>query len=275
MPFRSPFSLTPWVRRLLIANAVVYLLTITVFTGSWFFDLFVFRPATADIRPWTFFSYMFVHAGFLHLAFNMLMVFFFGPAVEDRMGGWAFLRYYLWCGLGGAVLSFVIMLFTPVGAIQGSSAAALGVALAFAFHWPDTPVYVFPLPVPVKVKWLVLFLFAMDVLLGMGGARDGVAHFAHVGGFLFGFAYLKGEQLLATRSRVVAPRRSEVRVLARPSGEIARAARAEQHSARAQGEAIQREMDRVLDKISASGLGSLTPAERRFLLETSQQLKRE
>src|SRR5687768_8333467 len=100
MPFRS--SLTPWVRRLLIANAVVYLLTITVFTGPWFFDLFAFRPSAADVQPWTFITYMFVHGGFLHLFFTMLMVFFFGPAVEDRMGSAAFLRYYLLCGLGGA-----------------------------------------------------------------------------------------------------------------------------------------------------------------------------
>src|SRR5262245_35890551 len=145
MPFRSPFSLTPWVRRILVANAVAYLLTITVFTGPWFYDLFAFRPSAADVHPWTFLTYMFVHAGFLHLAFNMLMVFFFGPAVEDRMGGWPFVRYYALCGLGGAVLSFVLMLFTPVGAVLGASAAALGVALAFAFYWPETPVYVFPL----------------------------------------------------------------------------------------------------------------------------------
>lgn len=275
MPFRSPFSLTPWVRRLLIANAVVYLLTITVFTGSWFADLFAFRPDAADVRPWTFLTYMFVHGGFLHLAFNMLMVFFFGPAVEDRMGGWAFVRYYALCGLGGAVLSFLLMLFTPIGVVLGSSAAALGVALAFAFYWPDTPVYVFPLPVPVKVKWLVAFLFGIDLLYGVGGARDGVAHFAHVGGFVFGFAYLKTEQALATRSRPVLSKRSEVRVLARPSGEVARASRAEQSSSRAQSDALQREMDRVLDKISASGLDSLTPAERRFLYETAKQMKRE
>jgi membrane associated rhomboid family serine protease len=275
MPFRSPFSLTPWVRRLLIANAVVYLLTITVFTGAWFDQLFAFRPEAADVQPWTFITYMFVHGGFLHLAFNLLMIFFFGPAVEDRMGGAAFLRYYLLCGLGGAALSFVLMLVTPIGAVMGSSAAALGVALAFAFHWPDTPVYVFPLPVPVKVKWLVVFLFAMDLLYGMGGARDGIAHFAHVGGFLFGFAYLKTEQVLASKSRPVLPRRNEARVLARQSGEVARASRAQQPSARSQSDAVQREMDRVLDKISASGLASLTAAEKRFLYEASRQMKRE
>ncbi|MSR06282.1 MAG: rhomboid family intramembrane serine protease [Gemmatimonadetes bacterium] len=275
MPFRSPFSLTPWVRRILIANAVVYLLTITVFTGPWFFELFAFRPATADVQPWTFITYMFVHGGFLHLAFNLLMIFFFGPSVEERMGGGAFLRYYLLCGLGGAAVSFLLMLFVAgVGPVVGASAAALGVALAFAFYWPDAPVYLVPLPMPVKVKWLVLFLFGMDLLLGVSGARDGVAHFAHIGGFLFGFAYLKTQQLLASRVRPALPRRSEVRVLARPASEGARA-RVDHCSTRSQADSVQREMDRVLDKISASGLNSLTAAERRFLYDTSKQMKRE
>src|SRR4026208_1284148 len=93
-PFRTRFSVAPGVRGLLIANAVVYLLSVTVFTGGWFFHLFAFSPLEAARQPWTFLSYMFVHEGFLHLAFNMLMLFFFGPAVEERMGGLAFLRYY-------------------------------------------------------------------------------------------------------------------------------------------------------------------------------------
>src|SRR5438046_766179 len=134
MPLRSPFSLTPWVRRLLIANAVVYLLTITVFTGAWFFQLFAFAPLAAARQPWTFVSYMFLHEGFLHLAFNMLMLFFFGPAVEDRMGGGSFARYYFLCGLGGATLSFAIALMAPVSPFVGASAAVFGVSLAFAAY---------------------------------------------------------------------------------------------------------------------------------------------
>src|SRR3970282_616500 len=104
MDGRSTFALTPWVRRVIAANAVVYLLTITVFTGSWFFRTFAFAPSTALAQPWTFVTYTLVHAGFLHLAFNMLMLFFFGPAVEERMGGRAFLPYYLVCGRRGVVV---------------------------------------------------------------------------------------------------------------------------------------------------------------------------
>ena len=78
---RSQFSLTPWVRRLLVANAVVYLLTITVFTGRWFYDLAAFSPSLVLQQPWTLFTYMFVHAGFFHLDIKMLMLVFCGRDV--------------------------------------------------------------------------------------------------------------------------------------------------------------------------------------------------
>src|SRR5574341_21964 len=197
MDGRPAFTLTPWVRRLIAANAVVYLLTITVFTGDWFGQTFAFAPSTVLTQPWTLVTYAFLHGGFLHLAFNMLMLFFFGPAVEDRMGGRTFLWYYLFCGLGGAVLSFAIALMTPVAPFVGASGAVFGVALAFALHWPDAPILVFPLPVPIKAKWLVLGLAAIDLALAVLPARDGVAHLAHLGGFLFGFLYLRGSSLAA------------------------------------------------------------------------------
>src|SRR3954469_22064810 len=185
MPVRSPLSLTPWVRRLLIANAVVYLLTITVFTSEEFRHAFAFAPLDVAKQPWSILTYMFLHAGFLHLAFNSLTLFFFGPAVEDHMGGWPFLRYYLLCGIGGAVLSFVFYFFSPASTIVGASAAVFGVALAFAYYWPNMPVYVFPLPFPLKVKWLVAILAGIDILFAFGPRGDDVAHLAHLGGFLF------------------------------------------------------------------------------------------
>jgi membrane associated rhomboid family serine protease len=274
---RSPFSLTPWVRRLVIANAVVYLLTITVFTGAWFIQLFAFSPLEAARQPWTFLTYMFLHGGFLHLAFNLLMLLFFGPAVEERMGSWAFARYYFFCGFGGAALSFAVALIAPA-MILGASAAVLGVALAFALYWPNQQVFVFPLPFPVKVKWVLVMLIVLDMAPAIrelvGAPGDAVAHFAHLGGLLFGFVYLKGEALVAARARGARGRRSEARVLVHPSAQVAKQREAPD-SRPDRGEATQREIDRVLDKISAKGLGSLTAEERRFLDDMSRQLKRE
>src|SRR5512134_3113890 len=154
---------TPWVRRLLMANAVVYLLAATVFTGPWFERALAFSPGGAADQPWTFGTYLFVHAGVLHLAVNMLVLLMFGPAVERRMGGGAFLRYYLLCGLGAPAVAFVLSLFIDVAPFVGASAAVFGVALAFALAWPQARIYVFPLPWPVPVQGLVAVLAVLDL----------------------------------------------------------------------------------------------------------------
>jgi membrane associated rhomboid family serine protease len=272
MRSHSPFSLTPWVKGLLAANAVVYFLSITVFTGPWFVDFFGFQPHRAASHWWTPVTYMFLHGSFLHLAFNMLMLFFFGPAVEERMGGRRFAVYYLVCGLGGAILSFGLMLTTPVAVVYGASGAVFGVALAFAMYWPDAPIYVFPLPMPVKAKWLVVFLATVSLVSAMLGAREGVAHLAHLGGFAFGFLFLKSEGLIRERAReglqrprlahVVPPRRTRER----DATEAPVVSQSRKHPP-------YDELDRVLDKISQTGLDSLTPDERRLLDDMSRQLR--
>ena len=275
MRYQSPFRLTPWVRGLLIANAVVYLFTITVFTGPWFVDLFGFQPEAIFRRWWTPFTYMFLHGSFLHLAFNMLMLFFFGPAVEERMGSRAFGLYYFTCGLGGAVLSFGMLFMSSAATVVGASAAIFGVALAFAMHWPDAPILVFPLPIPVKAKWLVLFLATVNLVAAVTGANDGGAHLAHLGGFLFGFIYLKGESAVA--------RRAQTAVTPRPAMSVVPSAPAEQSLAdngepsprqSSKTRSIYDEVDLVLDKISKSGLKSLTPRERQILDEVSRKLRK-
>jgi membrane associated rhomboid family serine protease len=268
---RTSFSITPWVLRLLAANGVVYFLTITVFTGPWFFEFSAFSPGSAIQQPWSFVTYMFVHGSFLHLALNLLMLFIFGPAVEERLGGGAFLRYYFLCGLGGAVLSFAVALVWPVQPFVGASAAVLGVSLAFALYWPNTPIFIFPIPIPIKAKWLVLGLAAID-LLALSRASDGVAHLAHLGGLLAGLIYLKGGALLPRHQTPTRRTQVPVRVLVHPSAENAEA---DEHPSPppARDSGLSEDVNRVLDKISATGLGSLTPEEKKILDDTSQQLR--
>ena len=274
MRTQSPFSLTPWVKGLIIANAVIYFLTITVFTGPWLFGFFAFQPHEIVNRWWTPVTYMFLHGGFLHLAFNMLMLFFFGPAVEERMGGQRFATYYLVAGLGGAILSFGLMLTTPVAMVYGASGAVFGVALAFAMYWPDAPVYVFPIPMPIKAKWLVIFLATLSLVSAILGARDGVGHLAHLGGFLFGFLFLRGETLVRERTQEIQNRPRLAHVVP------PRQARAQytddvQLQGSTHGRPAERydKLDRVLDKISERGLDSLTPNERRLLDDMSKQFR--
>jgi membrane associated rhomboid family serine protease len=270
----SPFRLTPWVRRLLAANAAVYFLSISLFTGPWFEGLLAFQPLQAASKPWTFGTYMFVHAGFLHLAFNMLMLFFFGPPVERKMGGTAFMRYYLLCGLGGPVLAFGVSLVAPVGPFVGASAAVFGIALAFAMYWPNARIFVFPLPFPVPVKYLVAFLVTIDLLPLVARGNDGVSQLAHLGGLLFGLLYLKGELLVERRVRPVVAQDTETPVLVAHGDAVNEEGATESSAApESEPEDVQKEMDRLLDKISEWGLSSLTAAERRFLDDMSRQMR--
>jgi len=266
------FGMTPWVWRLIVANLVVFLLQVTLFVSPAFLATFGFVPLTALARPWTFLTYMFLHANFLHLAFNLLALFVFGPQVEERMGGGAFLRYYLLCGLGGAALSYALMQFRPVTLVVGASAAVYGVLLAFAWAAPDAPIYVFLLPVPIAAKWLVTFLVAISLVLALLPTSDGVAHLAHLGGFATGFLYLKVGDWRLGRAERTLRRRSEPSVLVHP-GRAARASDAPKPPRRAERDPAQAEIDRVLDKISARGIDSLTPAERRFLAEMSRKMR--
>ena len=269
------FGMTPWVRRLTVANLVVFLLQMTIFVGPRFETALGFAPLLALERPWTFVTYMFIHAGPLHLAFNLLALFVFGGPVEERMGGRQFLTYYLLCGLGGAALSFLLMQFRPVELVIGASAAVYGVMLAFAWAWPNQPIYVFPFPEPIAAKWLVTFAVGISLVLALIPTSDKVAHLAHLGGFAAGFLYLKAADLRVARAERHLRRASEPSVLVHPAA--GRAARGSDASIKPRRppdrNPTQAEIDRVLDKISARGIESLTPAERRFLTEMSRKMR--
>ena len=265
------FGMTPWVRRLIVANLVVFLLQKTIFLNPRFLLAFGFVPLAALAQPWTFLTYMFIHANVLLLAVNLLALFVFGRQVEERMGSGPFLVYYLLCGFGGAALSFLLMQFRPVEVVVGASAAVYGVMLAFAWAWPDQPIYVFPLPEPIPAKWLVTFYVALSLVPALLPAGDGVAHLAHLGGFATGFLYLKTADWRLARAERHVRRAVQPSVLVHP-GRAARASDAAKPR-RVERDPAQAEIDRVLDKISARGIDSLTPAERRFLAEMSRKMR--
>lgn len=278
------FGMTPWVRRLLVANLLVFLIQETVFLGA--ARALEFDPLNALARPWTAVAYMFLHGGFLHLAFNLLALYVFGPSVEARMGGRAFIGFYFFCGICGALLSYALVLLPHSGPIVGASAAIYGVALAFAWFWPDEPIYVFPLPEPVSAKWLVVFVVLLSLALPLLGLEPGVAHAAHLGGFAGAFLWLRVDTWRLARADRRLRGSSERGVLVHPATLTARGGGRESPKPRARTARTARtagtagtperpnsEIDRVLDKISASGYGSLTPAEKRFLTEMSRKMR--
>ncbi len=269
------YRITPWVGRLIIANAVMLLLLMTLFTSREIFQALQFSPRTAFTRPWSFVSYMFVHAGLLHLLTNMLMLYVFGTAVESRMGSRNFILYYLYCGVGAAVFSLLLAGIMPVGAFVGASGAVLGVAVAFAYFWPDAELIVFPIPVPIKARTLVLGLVALDVIGSRLWPNDGIAHLAHVGGALFGFFFFKVQTF--SRLSPAEPARTVERVVMVQSGSSEPQQRTPVTPMRprrgVESDPVTAEVDRVLDKISQRGISSLTPAERRFLDEVAKKKK--
>jgi len=262
--------LTPMVKRLLIANTAVFVVTLLVGTG-FIFDWFAFQPTRIFIRPWGVFTYMFLHGGFMHLAVNMLVLFFFGPPLESRWGSNEFLKFYVISGLGGVVLSY---LFLPA-AVVGASAAVYGVMLAFAMNWPDAPIYVWGI-FPVKAKWLVAFLFVVSLISALSDpVGGGVAHFAHLGGLAAAFACLKSDwrprqkaQLFKKKASKGARRR--LAIVPREEREARREAKADERSAEEE-KALYDRVDAVLDKISAHGMSALTPEELELLDQMSRK----
>lgn len=172
------------------------------------------------------FTYMFLHdtGSIAHLFFNMFTLFMFGITLERVLGSPRYLFYYISCGIGAAIVQEIVWAFTwqdifvkPLANLNGTtfdamreaiasataqglelpflnqlltvgaSGAIYGVLLAFGMIFPNMPLYIMFIPVPVKAKWMVIGYGAIELLIGLSHATDGVAHFAHLGGMIFGF----------------------------------------------------------------------------------------
>lgn len=170
----------------------------------------------SDFNPVQLFTYMFLHAtnDFSHLFFNMFSLLMFGPLLERTLGSKRYLIYYLTCGLGAGVIQELVQHITFVTELAqysgvdtgrgiipmaqylnmqltiGASGCVFGILLAFGMIFPNMPLYLMFIPIPIKAKWMVLGYGAIELLFGVTGAMNGVAHFAHLGGMLFGFILL-------------------------------------------------------------------------------------
>jgi membrane associated rhomboid family serine protease len=242
--------MTPWVTRLIIANAAVYLLCMVAPEVT---NAFMFVPALALERPWTLVTYMFLHAGLMHILFNMLGLFFFGPRLEAEIGGRDFLFLYFLSGITGAIFSFI----TPYVAIVGASGAVYGVLLGFARYWPRERLFIYGI-LPVEARWLVVIITGLSLFGGFSDAGGGIAHFAHLGGFAGGYLYLSWRDRHTRGAKFQA-------TLAPPpprSTDITRWAKIDRTTMH---EVNRAELERILEKIENEGVESLTVTERAFL----------
>lgn len=244
--------MTPWVKRLVIANIAVYLLQMSVLGITSYLALV---PAALLYRPWTIITYMFAHStfGFTHILFNMFALFIFGPRVEMRLGGTHFIRMYLVAGVSGGLVS---LFFTPYAAIVGASGAVFGVSLAFAMFYPREKIYIWGI-IPIEARVLVLIMTVVSLYSGMRGGGN-VAHFAHLGGYLGAYLYLKyAEKRTPAKQwekRVAGPPPSKI-----PLGNWQSVNLSTVH------EVNRDEVTRILAKIQSQGESSLSSQERVFL----------
>ncbi len=244
--------MTPWVKRLLFANVGVYLLQMSVVGIT---SQLALVPALLLYRPWTIITYMFAHStfGFTHILFNMFALFIFGPRVEMRLGGTHFIRMYFIAGITGGLLS---LFFTPYAAIVGASGAVFGVQLAFAMFYPRERIYIWGI-IPIEARVLVVIITVMTLYGGMRGS-GGVAHFAHLGGYIGAYLYLKYAEKRAPskqwQKKVEGPAPSKIAL-----GKWKDVNLSLVH------EVNRDEVSRILSKIQTQGEGSLTSQERVFL----------
>jgi membrane associated rhomboid family serine protease len=224
--------------------------------------LLAYVPAHTVARPWTPFTYMFVHAGIGHILFNMLSLYFFGPMLEARLGSRHFLGLYVASGLTGALLSLAgswFGAFPALAPIVGASGAVYGVMLGFARFWPRTRVLVYGV-FPVEAWFLILIMITLTLFGTAGFGSPGVAHLAHLGGAAGGFVYLR----IVERNTAAAKFRARANPAPRPVAD-ADVERWKRIDPAALHPVNREEFDRLMAKIAQGGTGALTADERKFL----------
>lgn len=251
-------GMTPWVRRLLIANVAVFFAQGLV---PGLTEALFFFPVLGLERPWTVVTYMFLHGGTMHLLFNMIVLFFFGPRLEMRLGERHFLGLYFVSGIVAALFSSL----TPYAPVVGASGAIYGVMLAYARYWPRDRIYIWAI-LPVEARWMVLGLTALAVI-GMagaiGGTSDGIAHHAHLGGFAGAWVYLRlmGRNSAAAKFKQAAeptPKKG----WAHDRDAIQRWTSIDRDSLH---EVNREAFDAIMQKLAMTGVAGLTDRERNFL----------
>jgi membrane associated rhomboid family serine protease len=252
--------------RLLVANVMMFFVQ-QVMPGL--AAQLVLIPGWAIVRPWTLITYTFLHADLMHILFNMLGLYFFGPRLEERIGSTNFFWLYMASGLTGGLLSVVTayLNLTPgLVRIVGASGSVFGVFLGFARYWPRERVFIWGI-LPVEA-WLLVIIMTLLSLYGGATGMGNVAHFAHLGGYVGGYLYLK---IMEARSPARAFKKKVQGDRTRFMGDSADLRRWRSIRRETLHELNRSEVDRLLAKIDAKGVSSLTPDERAVLDRFSHQ----
>ena len=189
--------LSQMVKYLIIITTAVFVVTYLLEARRWASPVawFGLTPylVTHRLFLWQPLTYLFLHANFWHILFNMFMLWMFGSELEYKWGRSQFLFYYFLTGIGAGLLD-VLVHPSAHSTTVGCSGAIYGLLMAYALFFGDRPV-LFSFLIPMKVKWMVVIMGAIEFLSALNTRGSMVSHIAHLGGMLFGYLYLRGGRL--------------------------------------------------------------------------------
>ncbi len=253
---------TPAVRVLILINGAIFVLQeLLRISLAPVFGL-VPNEVVRHIAVWQLITYMFLHGGFLHVAFNMFALWMFGSQLEQTWGTKRFVRYYFITGVGAGLINIAFNVGSSIPTI-GASGAIFGLLLAYGVTFPNNLVLLYFF-IPIKAKYFVMIFAALEFLMARSYTMDGVAHFAHLGGMAIGLLYLKGGVLLHPLRSGFRRKRTEAREARQVKLEMRRLADIQ---------AIRSEVDYLLGRISRVGYENLTEEEKARLEEASRLLR--
>lgn len=189
-------------QNLLVINLIVWLSQLALprigFDVTW--HLGMHYMGSDHFKIWQLVTYMFLHGNFGHIFSNMFALFMFGGLLEQVWGQRKFITFYLVTGIGAGLIQQLSWFLTMTPEIMyyqdllitiGASGAIFGILLAFGMLFPNAPIFIMFIPIPIKAKWFVMFYGLFELFAGVSSTGDGIAHFAHLGGMLFGFILIK------------------------------------------------------------------------------------
>lgn len=255
-------GIPPGIKNIIFLNAIIFIMQVlNQSLEQVIFRNFALIPSEIiyHFKIWQLVTYMFLHGGFWHIFFNMFILWMFGSELEREWGTKEFLKYYFITGVGAGIFNLLLSSAATIGA----SGAVYGVMLAYALRYPDRLVYIYFL-FPVKVKYLMTFLVLVSFFSTFGSSGDGIAHAAHLGGIIVGFAYLKYWVILYKIKRKI------------PNISFGKKQKTNMKYTKGSDnktEYYRRVIDELLDKINRVGYLNLTDEEKKILEEGSKYLR--
>jgi membrane associated rhomboid family serine protease len=219
----------------------------------------LFGLSSSDVWPrfWQPLTYLFIHKDFLHVFFNMFVLWMFGSELESIWGRRFFLKYYFLTGIGSGLVWLALNITNTNYVLAGASGAVYGVLLAFGMMFPNRTVYLYFL-FPIKVKYLVMILVAAEFILSMNSAAD-ISHITHLSAVLIGFIYLRYHWRWKDIKFSIRKHFAELNFTIKNKNETKRLI-------------LQQEIDHILDKINKVGYDALSKEEKDTLYTSSRKL---